>query len=341
MEIPFDTSLLSSRVVFGTRSLGSVKDLSEEVGFRRLFVIHSKSAAAAYEVVRTHLGDRCVGESSEVAQHVPERLVGPACRMVQRANADAVITIGGGAATGLGKALAVTTGLGLVAVPTTYAGSEMTPIYGTTGSSKRTGRASAALPKLVIYDPGLLTGLPPSVVAASGLNAMAHAVAGLSQAKVGPLVHLAAAGAIARLRVALPLCVRRPDDLAGQQQALVGAFLAGWTLAHGGVGIHHKLAHVLGGDLGLVHADIHAVLLPFAVEYLQNGSHGDALRLAFLDNDPARTVRGLAKEMGAPASLAALGVQRADLPLLAGRLSGEDASAGQVILERMLSAEQR
>jgi maleylacetate reductase len=182
--------------------------------------------------------------------------------------ADCCVAVGGGSTVGLAKAIALTSGLPILAVPTTYAGSEMTPIWGlTAGGAKQTGRDARVLPRTVIYDPELTLGLPPRVAGPSGMNALAHCVEALYAPDTSPIVQLMAEEGIRALAAALPAIRVEPADLRARAGALYGAWLAGAALGTVSMGLHHKLCHTLGGSFGLPHAETHAVVLPYAAAY--------------------------------------------------------------------------
>jgi alcohol dehydrogenase class IV len=209
--------------------------------------------------------------------HVPIEVARAARDAAATLDADCCVAVGGGSTVGLGKAIALESSLPIIAVPTTYAGSEMTPIYGLTeGRLKRTGRDMRVLPRTVIYDPALTLSLPASISAASGINAMAHAVEALYADDANPVISLMAEEAIRALGVALPAIVRAPDDAAARSNARYGAWLAGTCLGAVGMALHHKLCHTLGGTFNLPHAQTHAAMLPHTAHY-NHGAAPDAL----------------------------------------------------------------
>ncbi len=230
------------------------------------------------------------------------------------AGADGIVAVGGGSTIGLAKAIAVDSGVPVVAVPSTYSGSEMTPIYGITGTHKRTARDLRALPRVVVYDPVLTVGLPPDVTAASGFNALAHGVEGLYAPGADPVSALYGEEAIRNLARALPDAVATPDDLDARGRALYGAYLAGRVLAIAGTALHHKLCHVLGGSFGLDHGQVNAVMLPYVVGFNTPVIPAVMARVAVAlggPSDPASAARllfDLRERVGAPASLAAIGM---------------------------------
>ena len=209
------------------------------------------------------LGGRLAGVFTGVRPHVPAAVAQAARQEAAAAGADALLSIGGGSATGTAKAVALATGLPVIAVPTTYAGSEVTPVWGITeGARKTTGTDLRVLPRLVIYDPELTLGLPPGLSAASGLNAMAHCVEAFWAPRRNPVSSLAAGEGIRALAGALPLVGTAPADLGVRSSLLYGAYLAGSAFAVAGSGLHHKICHVLGGRYDLPHAQMHAIVLP-------------------------------------------------------------------------------
>jgi maleylacetate reductase len=310
----FSYEPLPGRVVFGVGARGRLPEEAERVGIRRILVLSTPEQREMAEDVAASLGDRVAGLFPRAVMHVPIEVAHDAREEAARLGADGFLAVGGGSTVGLAKAIALVSALPIVAVPTTYAGSEMTPIFGITeGGIKTTGRDPRVLPRTVIYDPELTLSLPASLSAASGLNAVAHAVEALYAPDANPIVSLMAAESIAAFATALPQVVRNPSDLAARSEALYGAWLAGSVLGSVGMGLHHKLCHTLGGTFNLPHAETHAVVLPHAIAY--NAPFAtDALARAAraLGASDARDVPGalfdLAVAVGAPTSLAAIGM---------------------------------
>jgi maleylacetate reductase len=308
----FAYDALPGRVVFGA---GSVQQLGEEVdrlGAGRVLAIAGKRAV---DGLAERLGDRCAGTFTDVQQHVPVEVAARAVAAARELGADGLVTMGGGSATGLAKAVALQHQAPIVAVPTTYAGSEATPIYGLTGpEGKRTGRDLRVLPRTVVYDPALTVGLPATVTGSSGMNAIAHCVEATYAPGANPVSSLLAEEGVRLLRRGLPLAVTRPDDLAARSDALLGAWLAGAALAGAGVAIHHQLCHLLGG-YHLPHAELHAVMLPHTVRFVAPSARSQLARLAAAlgVEDAAGGLWDLARRLGTPASLAELGLAETEL----------------------------
>jgi maleylacetate reductase len=234
----------------------------------------------------------------------------------RRIGADGLIAAGGGSTLGLAKAIALETSLPIVAIPTTYAGSEVTPIYGlTSGGEKKTGKSYRVLPRTVIYDATLTLTLPATLSATSGLNAIAHAAEGLYAQDANPVMSIFAEEGVRALSQSLPTVCAQPDDLAARETAQYGAWLCGTVLGNVGMALHHKLCHTLGGSFDLPHAETHAVVLPYAMAFNLPAAPQASERLARAlgRDDPAAALYELARRLGAPASLAALGLKEADL----------------------------
>jgi maleylacetate reductase len=308
---------LPGRVVFG---VGSVEHLGEEVdrlGARRVLAIAGKRAI---DGLVERLGGRWAASFTEVQQHVPVEAAARAVAAAAEAGADGLVAMGGGSATGMAKAVALERRLPILAVPTTYAGSEVTPIYGLTGpDGKRTGRDPRVLPRTVVYDPALTTGLPAGVTGPSGINALAHCVEATYAPGANPISSLLAEEGARALAAGLPVAVSDPADLAARSDALRGAWLAGTAMAAAGVGIHHQLCHLLGGAYRLPHAELHAVVLPHAVGFVAPAARPQLARLAgsLGVDDLAGGIWDLGRRLGAPASLAELGLPEAELDLAA------------------------
>ncbi|HWD45205.1 MAG TPA: maleylacetate reductase [Actinomycetota bacterium] len=304
---------LPGRVVFG---VGAVEQLGEEVdrlGGRRVLAIAGKRAI---DGLLARLGPRVAASFTDVQQHVPVEAAARAVAAAAEADADCLVAMGGGSATGMAKAVALERQAPIVAVPTTYAGSEVTPIYGLTGpEGKRTGRDLRVLPKVVVYDPALTTGLPPEVTGPSGMNALAHCVEATYAPGANPVTSLLAEEGARALARGLPVAVSDPADLAARTDALLGAWLAGAAMAAAGVGIHHQLCHLLGGAYRLPHAELHAVVLPHAVAFVAPAARPQLARLAGalgVEEVPGG-VWDLGRRLGTPASLAELGLAEAEL----------------------------
>jgi len=248
--------------------------------------------------------------------HVPIETVHAAEDVVQRVDANCLVAVGGGSITGLAKALALDSGIPIIAIPTTYAGSEMTTVYGLTeGGLKRTGRDAAVLPRCVIYDPELSLGLPFATSVVSAINAIAHAAEGLYAPDGNPVVDLFADQGIRKCAAALPRLQAEPRDVAARGDALVGAWMCGVVMGSVSVGLHHKLCHTLGGSFGLPHAELHTVVLPQALAY-NAAAAPEAMRAiaAALGAESAPAgVFDLAARHGAATSLKAIGMNESDL----------------------------
>jgi maleylacetate reductase len=314
---PFTYQAPATRVVFGAGTLARLPEEVERLGARRALVLSTPGQRAGAERVAALLGERAAGLFDRAAMHVPIESVREARGMARALGADCAVAIGGGSTTGLGKAIALESGLPIIAVPTTYAGSEMTPIYGLTeGGLKKTGRDARVLPRTVIYDPELSLGLPWSVTVTSAFNAIAHAAEGLYAPDANPVIALMAEEGIRASAAALAPLQSAPRDLDARGDALIGAWLCGTVLGATTMGLHHKLCHTLGGSFGLPHAEVHTVLLPHALAYNAAAAPEAMARMARglgleEPGDPLaapRAIQALARGYGAPTSLAAIGM---------------------------------
>ncbi len=315
--LPFADTLDEVRVVFAPGALSGIRQaIDDALAARCVMIVSTPGRSAMVERVRSQLEDRAVATFDRAAGHVPAALVANALEEVKETQADAVLAIGGGSAIGLGKALALRSDVVLAAVPTTYAGSEMTDIWGISdGDRKTTGRDARVVPRLVIYDPDLTGELPPEVAGPSGVNAIAHAVEALYAHDASPLSSTLAAEGLRRLAASLPLVVEGADDPSAYNDALSGAHLCGRALALTSMGLHHKLCHVLGGTLNLPHAPTHAVLLPYVTQYNADGAPEAMATIAScLDvPDAAAGLWHLNRELRVPPTLQSLGVDASQL----------------------------
>jgi maleylacetate reductase len=306
---------LPSRVVFGAGAIARLPDEVARLGAKRALVLSTPGRSADVKRIAATLGERCAGLYDKAVRHVPMEVAEDARRVAQELGADCCVAVGGGSTIGLGKAIALTTGMPVLAVPTTYSGSEMTWVQGfTAGGKKTTQRDPKMLPKTVLYDPELTLGLPPATSAASGINAMAHCAEALYAQDGNPIASLMAEEAIRALAAALPAIVRNPKDLEARGDALYGAWLAGITL-NAGIGLHHKLCHTLGGTWNLPHAETHSIVLPHALRYNRDAAPEAMARIARAlgAKDAASGVYDLEKSLGLKMKLADLGVPAGDL----------------------------
>ncbi|BEU21208.1 maleylacetate reductase [Paraburkholderia sp. 22B1P] len=312
----FTFDYMSPRVVFGA---GSVSELADEVarlGSRRLLVLSTPDQHnLARDIVRP-VRDIVAGYFDRATMHVPVEIVAEAQRAFEETGADSVVAVGGGSTTGLAKILSLKLGVPSLVIPTTYAGSEMTTIWGVTeGGLKRTGRDSRVLPKTVIYDPLLTVGLPLPISVTSGLNAIAHAAEGLYSDELNPILETMCKQGIGALVDAIPQLAANQADVEARTEALFGAWLCGTALCHLGMGLHHKLCHTLGGTLNLPHAETHAVVLPHAMAYnLPSAPAARRLLQGVVgDDDVPGALYDLANRCGAPLSLAEIGMRHEDI----------------------------
>lgn len=313
---PFVYQALPSRVVFGAGSLAKVREEIERLGISKVLILSTPQQFGIASEVASLLGSHAAGLFDRAAMHVPVEIARAASDQATRLNAQGIVAVGGGSTTGLAKAIALELELPILAIPTTYAGSEMTPIWGLTEAGvKRTGRDVRVLPKTVIYDPALTLSLPVGLSATSGINAIAHCVEALYAQDANPVISLIAEEGIRALASSLPLIRDKPNDIGSRGAALYGAWLAGLSLGSVGMALHHKLCHTLGGTWNLPHAETHTVVLPHATAYNAPAAPIAMARVArALDADSAAEgLYDLAASLDAPTSLAALGMQQEDL----------------------------
>ncbi|WP_327348499.1 maleylacetate reductase [Streptomyces europaeiscabiei] len=307
-------------------SATAVAEEAERLGLRRLLVVCGPRGAGTAQVVADSLGGACAGLFAQARQHVPAEVAEQAVRAARAADADGCVAVGGGSAIGLGKAIALRTELPLIAVPSTYSGSEMTPVWGLTEhGAKRTGRAPSVLPRSVVYDPELTLSLPVLLSVTSGINAVAHAAEALYAPDASPLVSLTAEEGARAMVGALPAVAADPGDLEARGRALYGAWLCGAALGATTMGLHHKLCHVLGGTFGLPHAETHTVVLPYALAFNAPAAPDamTALGRALTAENAPQALWDLSGSLGAPRSLAELGLGEGDLTRAAAEVTGQ------------------
>ena len=304
------------RVVFGAGALAGLGAEIEALGARRALVLSTPEQRGLAERIAGLLGARAAGIFDRAVMHVPIETARAARALARELDADCAVAVGGGSTTGLGKAIALDSGLPILAVPTTYAGSEMTPIYGITeGGLKKTGRDPRVLPRTVLYDPELTLSLPVDLSVTSGINAIAHAAEGLYSVEGNPVMDLMAQEGIAALGRALPAIRRNAADAEARGEALYGAWLCGIVLGNVGMALHHKLCHTLGGSFDLPHAPTHTIVLPHALAYNAQAAPQAMERIARALGavSAPQAVFDLARDNGAPVALRDIGMRAEDL----------------------------
>jgi maleylacetate reductase len=313
---PFIHELLTGRIVFGAGALDEVPAEVQLLGSSRVLLINGRHEKQIARTVADGLGPALAGRIEEVVQHVPTDAADAATQRADAISADGLVAVGGGSAIGLAKAVARNRDIPILAVPTTYAGSEVSPIWGLTENGRKvTGRDPRVLPRTVVYDPRTTLSMPPHLTATSGLNALAHAVEALYAPRVSPIVRLIAQEAMRAMASALPGAVADPRNEAHRGVALYGAFLCGTALGNAPMGIHHKICHVLGGAYNLSHGDTHAVVLPYAVAFNRDAAPHALSQIASALG-AAHAELGLwqlGAEIGAPTSLVDIGFDPADI----------------------------
>jgi alcohol dehydrogenase class IV len=313
---PFIYTVLPQRVIFGIDAIAGIAAEADGLGIKKALIVSTPGQSRNSGVVAGILGDRVVEVFDKAEMHVPLAVVNAALALLASVAADGVIAVGGGSAIGLAKMIALSTGIPIVAVPTTYAGSEMTSIYGFTGNgTKKTGRDPRVLPRSVIYDPALTASLPSSTSAASGMNAIAHSVEALYAVDTNPVVGLMAQEAIRAMAEALPALTDGAQAATARSTALYGAWLSASAFASVSMGLHHKLCHVLGGAFDLPHAETHSIVLPYVARYNEEAAPEAMARIARAlgASDAPTGLFNLVARLGLETKLAGLGMREKDL----------------------------
>jgi len=312
----FQARTAAVKIRFGAGVRHDLAGEVEALGCRRALVLSTPPQADTAQAFAARLGPLAVGAYPRAAMHTPVDISEAATAHARAVRADCVISVGGGSTTGLGKAIARRTDLPQIVVPTTYAGSEATPILGQTENGRKSTLTDAKVqPEVILYDPELIRSLPVKMTVASALNAMAHAVEGLYARDRNPLSTALCVEGLKAFESALPRVVADPQDIDARGETLYGAWLCGTILGQVGMSLHHKLCHTLGGAFDLPHAETHAIILPHAAAY-NAAAVADRLHPVaeiFGAPDPGRALHDFAARNRAPLALKDLGLGEADL----------------------------
>jgi maleylacetate reductase len=313
MSTSFVYEALPARVVFGHGTTSTLADEADRLGLHRLLVLSTPDQAALAKRISEVLGTRAAGAFNDATMHTPLEVTERALKLAQELDIDGVVAVGGGSTTGLGKAIALRTDLPQIVLPTTYAGSEMTPILGeTTGGKKTTQRGPKIQPEVVIYDVDLTLTLPPAMSALSAFNAIAHAAEALYAPDVNPIIALMAEEGVRAIVSALSRVMRDPADPEARADLLYGAWLCACCLGTTTMGLHHKLCHTLGGMFDLPHAQTHTIVLPYALAYNAPMAPAAMARLgrAMQTDDAIGALLRLAHECPIPHALRDIGMSQ-------------------------------
>lgn len=316
----FDPSGNLVRVRIGRGARFHISEELEALGCSRALILTTPNQEEQGVEIMDSLGSMACGLFTNATMHTPVEVTADALKIVADTNADIVIAIGGGSTIGLAKAIAYRTDLPQIAVPTTYAGSEATPVLGQVeNGNKRTLKSPKVQPEVIVYDPELVTTLPSGLTVTSGLNAMAHAIEGLYSREANLLSSELAMAGIRSFVSGLPIVVENPGDIQAREDTLFGSWLCGTVLAQVGMALHHKLCHTLGGSLNLPHSEVHAIILPHATAYNEIAAERSLAPVARLlnSNSAAEGLYDFAKSLGAPTALKDLGVAKSSLDQVA------------------------
>lgn len=305
-----------SRVIFGAGRAAGIADEVRRFRASRVLLLAGRHVSTQAAQVEESLGSLLADRFDGAVMHTPVAVTERVLVRVAEREVDAIVAVGGGSTTGLAKALAFRSGLDQVILPTTFAGSEVTPVLGETGGGTKVTRSSPHIqPETVIYDVDLIAGMPIPLAVTSAINALAHAVEAMYAENANPIVDAVALEAITAIGRGIPLLGADLADPEGRSDLLLAAWLAGTCLASVGMGLHHKICHVLGGSFGLPHASVHTVVLPHVMAYNAASVPRvmDRIADALITATAPAGVYDLIAAAGGPTTLAELGMAEADL----------------------------
>ncbi|SCO90076.1 probable alcohol dehydrogenase, class IV [Fusarium oxysporum] len=307
-----------ARIIFGSGTIQKLPEELSKLGVTRPLVLSTPQQVTQAENVSKILSGNIAGFFSEARMHTPVDVTQRACDHAAATQADALMSIGGGSTTGLGKAISIRTGLPHLSISTTYAGSEVTTHLGETANGRKETKADPKiLPAVVIYDFDLTLTLPANLAAASGVNTMAHAIEDLYARNHNPVINLLATQGVKAMANALPELVENPTSMNARSMALYGAWLCGICLGNGGMSLHHNLCHTLGGSFDLPHAETHTILLPHALSYNAPKAPETMKALGEVlsgsDGDAVKGLNALLSRIKVERGLKALGMKESDI----------------------------
>lgn len=305
-------------VIFGRGALRKVPEELSRLRCSKPLLLCTPEQTSQVEALKAILSGKIGGIFPRATMHTPVAITEEAVEMAKSTSSDSVVSIGGGSTIGLGKTISFRTNFVHLAIPTTYAGSEVTPILGETQDGQKTTKSDPRiLPSTVIYDVDLTMTLSVGLTATSGVNAIAHAVEALYAQNGNPIINLMALEGIKSLAESLPILVKDPHALEARSRAQYGTWLCGICLGSVGMSLHHKLCHTLGGSFELPHAETHTVILPHALAY-NSPNVPEAMRslaqvLPESNGDAIRGLNVLLDKLGVKRDLKSFGMKEADV----------------------------
>ena len=309
---------LPGRVVYGPGAISTLREEIGRLGVARVMICCTPGRRVVAEELAGRSRGQIAAVCAEARPHVPVEVVAVAREAARQAAADGLVAYGGGSAIGLAKMIAHSADIPIIAVPTTFSGSESTNLEGMLEDGvKRLHQSERMLPSTIIYDPELVRGLPREVAIPSGFNAIAHAVEAFYSSGANPFASLLAEEGLGMMARALEHLVADPRSLDAWGLGLRAAWLCGQPIVSAGIALHHKAAHVVGGSWGLSHADTHTALLPHAIAYNADAAPDAMTRisraLGTADTHPAKSMFDLMERVGAPVALRDLGFPEAGI----------------------------
>jgi len=342
----------AQEIIFGAGTLAQLGQAIDRFGWRRVMLCSAQSQRRNGHItsVEQALGERLAVVYEHVQPHVQDFQVEEALALARERQVDAILGLGGGSPIGMAKTVSFALEkrgekqasspiaqpfVPVIAIPTTYAGSELTPVYGITehvdGQARKVTVSDVRIvPKLIIYDPLLTLDLPPELTASTGINALAHCIEALYSITRNPPSTAVALSGVRAITSSLPRCYESGDDLEARTEMLNGALLAGMALAHVSMALHHGLCHVLGGSAGVPHGIANSIILPHAMRFNLDATAtllapaAEAMGIATTGRSAEEAVQEaiqaiytLIGDMHLPQRLRDVGVPESDLPHLA------------------------
>lgn len=347
---------MTPQIVWGPGAAASVGSHVARVGGNKALVLSGRKVGASnwFQALREQMGAACADVYDGIEPHTPVESLAGAIARAHELRVDAVVAVGGGAVMDAGKlvALALAEGedfdrhrvrwtperhlqiptlaapkLPVIAIPTTLAAAEVVGAAAYVDGAERFVIVDPGiLPKVVIYDPVLAATTPPPLFLGTGINAVAHCIEAIYSVKAQPFSTSLALGALETLVRGLRRTFLQPGDLAGLQDAQVGAAMSGVAYTGTWLGIAHSLCQALGARHRTAQGALHAVILPHAMRYNLPATpdQQEAMSLAIsrgmgtpdhapTGGDASAAVARLTQALQLPQRLRDLGIPRAEL----------------------------
>lgn len=347
---------IPTKNIFGAGCVEETGAVALSLGMKKPLIVTDKFLSSTGVATRIANILKSAGLESvifdEVVPNPTDKNVEAGEALYRNEGCDSIITLGGGSSHDCGKGIALVcknggkihnyegidvskqTLMPLLSINTTAGtAAEMTRFAIITDTARHVKMAIIdwrVTPLIAINDAEMMKTMPPSLTAATGMDALTHAIEAYVSTAHNPLTDCAALKAIELIRLYLPIAVANGEDLEAREQMAYGQYLAGVAFNNASLGYVHAMAHQLGGVYDLPHGVCNALLLPFVCQFNLIGAEKRFVDIAKamglvvegknateISQELVKFIKAFGESLGIPSNLAVLGVKEEDFALMA------------------------